>query len=300
MTTAVRTAAQVNRRRRTIREQQGIDGLVDGPRVAAHLQACIDAGWMRRDIAATSHVSVRAIRYILNGQPTVQRDNALRLLAVRPENSPRVPAIGAIRRIQALARAGYSIDWTMRQVGCSHRYIFEILNGVNATIERSLADRLADLYRRHEATPGPSNPARIAARSKGWIGPDGWDADTIDDPDAHPDWTGACGTDRGWWMHNINDMPACRRCVEAHADWLAERKHLPGPERFRQLALAKGAASNRGAVLAADARELQRVSGLTTEQAAERLGVTKAHLYQELLRHPEDTAPQQDDMEAAA
>ena len=30
-----------------------------------------------------------------------------------------------------------------------------------------------------------------------------------------------------------------------------------------------------------------RVSGLTVEQVAERLGVTKAHLYQELGRHPQ-------------
>ena len=55
----------------------------------------------------------------------------------------------------------------------------------------------------------------------------------------------------------------------------------------------------RGELLAADARELFTY-GITTEQAAERLGVTKAHLYQELLRHPEETTPQQDDMEAAA
>jgi hypothetical protein len=41
----------------------------------------------------------------------------------------------------------------------------------------------------------------------------------------------------------------------------------------------------RGELLAADARELFRY-GITTEQAAERLGVTKAHLYQELGRHP--------------
>jgi len=287
VTTAVQTAARINRQRRTERERLGVDGLIDGPVVAAHIQACIDAGWMRRDIAASSQVSVRAIRYILNGQPKVQRDNALRLLAVRPEHSPRVPAIGAIRRTQALARAGYPIDWTMRQVGCSHRYIYEILNGVNATIERTLAERFADVYRRHEATPGPSDPARIAARSKGWTGPDGWDPDTIDDPDALPDWTGHCGTDHGWWKHTINAIPVCARCQEAHDAWLAERRHLPAAERFRQLSLAKGAASNRGASLAADARDLMRVTGQDVEQTAHRLGVTKAHLYQELLRHPE-------------
>lgn len=43
----------------------------------------------------------------------------------------------------------------------------------------------------------------------------------------------------------------------------------------------------RGAVLAADARELMRITGHSVEQIAARLGVTKAHLYQELLRHPE-------------
>jgi|1185.fasta_scaffold03481_3 predicted transcriptional regulator len=46
----------------------------------------------------------------------------------------------------------------------------------------------------------------------------------------------------------------------------------------------------RGELLAADARELQTY-GISVEQAAERLGVTKAHLYQELLRHPEATEP---------
>ncbi|MER8004814.1 hypothetical protein [Streptomyces sp. NPDC094149] len=42
----------------------------------------------------------------------------------------------------------------------------------------------------------------------------------------------------------------------------------------------------KGALLAADARELMKW-GVSVEQIAHRLGVTKAHLYQELLRHPE-------------
>jgi hypothetical protein len=288
VTTAVDLAQKINRQKRTQRRQQGVSGLVDGPLVAAHLRACIAAGWTRREIAAVSHVSERGIRYIFGGQPTVQRDNAQRLLAIRPEHSPRVPAIGCIRRIKALSRAGYTVEWTRQQAGCSHRHIYEILNGTVELVDRRLAERFAEIYRRHEGTTGPSNPARIAARSKGWHGPEAWDPDTIDDPDATPDWTGHCGTDRGWWMHSLHDIPACARCETAHADWLAERKHLPSKERWRQLALAKGTASNRGANLAHDARELMRISGLTYEQAAERLGVTRNHLQQELHRHPED------------
>jgi hypothetical protein len=42
----------------------------------------------------------------------------------------------------------------------------------------------------------------------------------------------------------------------------------------------------RGEILAADARELFRY-GVTVTQAAERLGVTRNHLQQELLRHPQ-------------
>ncbi|MER5584062.1 hypothetical protein ABT090_20820 [Streptomyces asoensis] len=188
MSTATqRTMYRINRKRRTQRKLQGHTGLVDGPAVAAHLQACLDAGWTRNGISSTSGVSVRAIRYILAGQPTVQHDNATRLLAVRPDHSPCVPPLGSIRRIQALSRAGYTIDWTGNQAGCSHRHIYEILNGTVAHVDRRLAERFAEIYRRHEGTPGPSSPARVLAKSKGWPGPDAWDVDTIDDPNAQPE-----------------------------------------------------------------------------------------------------------------
>jgi hypothetical protein len=142
--------------------------------------------------------------------------------------------------------------------------------------------------RQHGVCIGTYKKVRTLAQANGWAPPGAWDDDIIDDPAAAPDWTGHCGTDRGWWMHSINDIPVCARCDAAHAQWKAERAHLATNERIRQLALAKGAASNRGATLAADARELLRITGHSVEQIAERLGVTKAHLYQELLRHPAD------------
>lgn len=221
MNSAVRTAARINRRRRTQRERQGIEGLTDGRIVAEHIQACIDAGWTYLGIAAVSHVSDRAIRYILNGQPTVQHDNAQRLLAVRPEHSPRVPPIGSIRRIRALARAGYPIAWTGQQIECSHRHIYEILNGTVEFVDRGLADRLADLYRRHEATPGPSNQARIAAKAKKWDGPEAWDVDTIDDPEAQPD--------RGDHELDHLERAQLRREEIIHLAW-----HGDTPEQIRE------------------------------------------------------------------
>jgi hypothetical protein len=211
VTTAVDLAQKINRQKRTARTQQGVSGLVHGPLVAAHLQACIDAGWTRREIAAATHVSERGIRYILNGQRTVQHHNAKRLFAVRPEHSPRVPPIGTIRRIRALSRAGYTVEWTGQQVGCSHRHIYEILNGSVELVDRGLAERFAELYRRHEGTRGPSNPARIAAKSKNWHGPEAWDVDTIDDPGAQPD--------LGDRVLNFHERARLRREEIIHLAW---------------------------------------------------------------------------------
>ena len=290
MTTATaRTAYRSNRRRRNQRELQGIDGLTDGHTVAAHIQACLNAGWTRLGIAAASHVSDRAIRYILAGQPKVQRDNALRLLAIQPHHSPCVPALGIIRRIRALCRAGYPIRWTAQQASCSNRHIYEILNGTVTAVDRQLADRFAEVYARHEATPGPSNPARMAAASKDWTGPDGWDPDSIDDPDAHPDWTGHCGTDRGWWTHRIERIPVCPPCQAAHDAWLERIRPLSPAERYKAMGHARAEASNRGAAIAEDGRELLRL-GATYDSAAQRLGVTRQHLQQELCRHPQEVA----------
>ena len=286
MTTTQRTAERILRQRKALRKLQGVEGLIDGPRIAAHIQACISAGWTRLGIAEASFVSDRSIRYILAGQLTVQRDNALRLLAVKPEDSPRVPPIGTIRRIKALARIGYTIQWTAEQTGCSNRHIYEILNGTVEAVDRPLAEKFAKVYSKHEVTPGPSNPARIAATSKGWTGPDGWDSDSIDDPGAHPDWTGFCGSDRGWWTHRLQKLTMCGRCETAHGEWLQAHKHLSPGDRYKALGKARADASNRGAAIAEDARELMRF-GADYETAARRIGVTRQHLQQELIRHPE-------------
>ena len=290
MSTATqRVADRILRQRKAERKREGIEGLIDGCFVAKHIQACIKAGWTRLGVAEASHVSDRAIRYILNGQRKVQRDNALRILAVRPEDSPCVPPIGTIRRIKALARAGYTIRWTANQAGCSNRHIYEILNGTVTAVDRQLADRFAEVYARHEATPGPSNPARMAAASKDWTGPDGWDPDSIDDPDAHPDWTGHCGTDRGWWTHRIERIPVCPPCQAAHDAWLERIRPLSPAERYKAMGHARAEASNRGAAIAEDGRELLRL-GATYDSAAQRLGVTRQHLQQELCRHPQEVA----------
>jgi plasmid maintenance system antidote protein VapI len=262
--------------------------------VATHLRNLLDAGMGWRRITHASHCSSSTISRILNGQEKVRRTVADRILAVqyRPAPGRTVNATGTRRRIQALIAIGHTITGIAAESGVDHSVINDILNGA-PNVRGMTADRIAAAYdwlsRRPPVDNRPSSvtTSRNRAAREGWAPPAAWDDDEIDDPAAHPDWTGHCGTDRGWWIHSTEGIPACARCETAHAAWLADRKHLAPAERFRQLALAKGAASQRGANLAHDARELMRISGLSVDQAAQRLGVTLNHLQHELARHPE-------------
>jgi len=277
--------------------------------VAAHIRSLLDAGMGWTRIGRAAHSSSCTIARILNGQELIRRTVADRLLAVkyRPAPGRTVNATGTRRRIQALMAIGHTIVGIAAESGVDPSVIHDILGGCT-NVRGITADRIAAAYdwmSERPPTEGRKSAATVSrnrAAREGWQPPAAWDDDTIDDPKATPDATGCCGTDSGWWMHTVSGITVCLRCQTAHDAWLAERRDLPAAERWRQLALAKGAASNRGAILAADARELKRITGLTTEQAAERLGVTKAHLYQELLRHPEPepTGPAIDEMEVAA
>ncbi|MCX5522640.1 hypothetical protein OG342_07145 [Streptomyces bobili] len=260
--------------------------------VAAHIRSLLNAGmgWVR--ISRAAHCSQCTIARILNGQELIRRTAADRLLAVkfRPAPGRTIDATGTRRRIHALMAIGHTVTGIADESGVDHSVIHDLLNGA-PNLRGITADRIAAAYDwlSERAPTGRKSAATVSrkrAAREGWPPPAAWDDDRIDDPAAHPDWTGHCGTDRGWWTHTTEGIPVCARCQEAHDAWLAERKGLPAAIRFRELALAKGAASNREANLAADARELKRY-GTSHEQAAERLGVTAAYLHQAMKRHPE-------------
>jgi DNA-binding phage protein len=257
--------------------------------VITHIKACIDSGMSQCLIARKAGVAQSTISRLLTQPGTgCLRKQGERLLSVRiadfDARSDR-PALGTVRRIRGLYYAGHGPQTISLYVPVSLTMITELAGGEYASVSAATETGVRNACTALAAVPGASSRTRARARREGWAPLTAWD--DIDDPNAHPEWTGHCGTDRGWWMHSLNAIPACVRCETAHADWLTERKHLPPAERFRQLALAKGAASNRGATIAADARELMRISGLSYDQAAERLGISRQHLQQELARHPQ-------------
>lgn len=107
----------------------------------------------------------------------------LRRAAPRPD----VPVIGVRRRVQALARLGWSTAELSRLLGRHRSYILKVLR--STTVEQDTAAAISDLYERLCMTWCTSITAsRTAAdaRRRGWVPPLGWDEGAIDDPEARP------------------------------------------------------------------------------------------------------------------
>lgn len=268
---------------------RGVSRMHDTTQVRAHVERLIAAKWTHQQIANAAHTARGTISYIAAGQPETSKRIALAILSIPigppPKNPTHTAATGSTRRIRALAFAGYALVDLARRLNMSDDRVSSIARGVVSVVRTSDAQLIARTYRQLADKPGPSERARADARKKGWTPLGVWD--DIDDPDAVPDWTGHCGSDRGYWMHSRQQLPLCPRCEQAHAEWLDEHAHLSMQELNQERFRARAAASHREADLAHDARELMRVSGLDYEQVAERLDVTRNHLQQALKRHPD-------------
>ena len=279
---------------RAIANASGRPVRVPAAPVAAHVRTLLDAGMGWTRITRAAHCSTCTLSRILNGQELMRRTAAERILAVRYRPAPgrTIDATGTRRRIQALMAVGNTIVGIAAESGVDHSVINDILNGA-PTVRGMTADRIAAAYDWLSRQPNTSRQSsatvsRNRATREGWAPPGAWDDDHIDDPNAHPEWTGYCGTDRGYWIHQRQQLPMCSRCEQAHADWLAERASMDPRLRSQELLKARNTAVVREADLAADGRELLR-HNVAIEQAAERLGVTRNHLQQAMLRHPETT-----------
>lgn len=258
--------------------------------VVAHIKTCIASGMSQNLISRRAGVSQSTISRLLSNEQTgCLRTQGERILVVRPGDFDEVsdrPSLGTVRRVRGLYYVGHGPQAITVHAPLTLTIITEIAGAeyqwVAPTTEAAIKRACAALA----AVPGTSHRARARALREGWAPLSAWDDDTINDPHALPEWTGYCGTDLGWWKHTINNIPVCPPCEAAHDQWKQHHAHLTAKERWAELGRARAAASNRGATLAADARELLSY-GVDIEQAAERLGVTRQHLQQELCRHPE-------------
>ena len=258
--------------------------------VAQHLDSLFaaGAGWIQ--LAAACRMSTSNVSKIRRRQQvTVSRSVAQRILAVKPGMAlpPRrlVPAIGSVRRVHALMALGHPMKNITAAAGLDHTLVSDLINDRVATVTASTAAGIRTAYSALSAQSGVNVRALLRAERNQWAPPAAWDEGALDNPDAHPDWTGHCGTDRGWWTHRRGDQTPCSRCQEAHDEWRAATRHLSQAERARAMGAARAAAAGREAAIAEDARELYR-QGLGRQQVAERLGVGLDQLNRSLVRHP--------------
>jgi hypothetical protein len=150
-------------------------------------------------------------------------------------SSETAPAVGSIRRLQALAVAGWPWARLARESGLTPARLHRLLTADDVPVSEARAvsavyDRLGTASPGLCGVPGVyARAARARAAEEGWAPVGAWDDDTIDDPAALPDWTGHCGTVRGADLHDRHGIPLCQRCQAA-----LERRRLRNLARARR------------------------------------------------------------------
>jgi hypothetical protein len=118
-----------------------------------------------------------------------------KFLAVRGGDANRVPALGTLRRLRALATMGHGFVVIARELGLSTETLRKILLGRTKTITVRVESLVIDFYDRFWNVDGEDRAttvfarkgARVVkerAREAGWPPPMWWDDDRIDSPTA--------------------------------------------------------------------------------------------------------------------
>lgn len=134
-----------------------------------------------------------------------------------------VNPVGTVRRIQALRADGFPGNFLGDRLGVSYEAVAQLARRPRESVLETTRADVAKLYedlagKRPEdfGISGHSiSKCSTMARRAGYAPRSCWDIQTIDDPDAHPEWTGHCGTAMGRVIHERDGIPLCPRCAEA-------------------------------------------------------------------------------------
>lgn len=192
------------------------------------VKAMRDAGMTQQDMerACGGAMSSKSFSDILCGDRlSVYRDtyNAIMAMEFRQYSNmgARTPTTGATRRLQALRAAGFPIKSTISEMaGLKPPHAQRLSLGKQAFIFYSTHQRIKEVYEKLScADPADYGVSREAvqkaatwALKAGFAPPHCWDDDTIDDPSAVAEWTGACGTHDGYNIHRRDGIPLCDPC----------------------------------------------------------------------------------------
>lgn len=162
---------------------------VPAERAAQHVAELRAAGMGKREIARAAGVRFETVRAIATRRLGVRPETERKLLAVQLNTYLR-PATGPQRRVRALARIGWTRAAIAVAAGLTEHTVGDVAAGAVLSVTRQTETAVRRAYDALSMTPGPSVHNRSRAASKGWAPPLAWDDDTIDDPEAMPDFGG--------------------------------------------------------------------------------------------------------------
>ncbi|MER7973782.1 hypothetical protein ABTX35_33060 [Streptomyces sp. NPDC096080] len=207
------------------------------------LRAC-DMGL--RSVAAAAGVDRKRLQNILTGRPErgtgpqkqVRPALAAAVLAVQPTLDTLgaktvICAVCTTRRLQAAVADGWPMEYVAHRIGWTPGNFSGLIRQPTVTVAtaRLVRDVYPQLLAADPAADGASpagiTQARAQARREGWAPSHTWDETTLDDPAAHPEWTGECGTSRGVAIHQREGIPLCPRCHTADE----KQRRVPAADR---------------------------------------------------------------------
>lgn len=243
------------KKRRKYLLQNGRPSLVKGApheRAAAKIRSYHARGMTWRQMGAqtgmpaTTFVSAARLHRVAMQRRTIEAVAVLKF--EEPDPFAHVDPTGARRRLRALWAAGYTIpfmvgypDLEPGQAVRRRRHFQSIIHGDKGghwlyyRTVKAIRVTYDDLAERDPAEFGiPVRSSRFAqtfAAKLDCAPPHCWDADSIDDPLAAPDWTGFCATRFGWLIHERDGIPVCRFCRYAKRRFVLDGAEL---RRLRQ------------------------------------------------------------------
>ena len=197
---------------------RGLSRQIDPGPTLRHVESLVAAGGTVSGICEIAGISPEIIGRLASGRnKQIRRATAAKILSIktrdlfdreRPEQL--VPAVGTIRRIQALMALGHTHATIAEAMGVPGRgYIAaNITKRRPHQVSQENFNRVVKAYDALWDKPGKSVVAARHARAAGLLPPLAWDDGTIDDPAARPQ---GVGTDS--WHLSVDDI-----------DWFLEQE----------------------------------------------------------------------------
>ena len=172
-------------------------------RLRRHITALTDAGVSQSQIALDAGLNRRTIQWVASGRAEagvppgyrIGQAHADRILALPVprtlhegvQDLAPVPAIGTVRRLQALVAAGHPVTAIAHCLAISTDWAAQILDGRLECVPAGTARAAATLFSGLQMTAGASDEAKEYAKARRWAPPLAWDEDLLDDAKARPD-----------------------------------------------------------------------------------------------------------------